>query len=55
VALHTRYFRNAKEVLDVVSPDHDKHFSDCLAERLKQLEKEDMLERQHQPQEIESK
>ena len=41
MALHTRYFQNAKEVLDVISPEHDKHFNECLAERLKQLEREE--------------
>ncbi|KAF7640378.1 hypothetical protein Mgra_00000199 [Meloidogyne graminicola] len=40
IALHTRYFNNAKEVLDVISPEHDKHFNEVLAERLKQLERE---------------
>uniref|UniRef100_A0A183CIQ0 DUF727 domain-containing protein n=1 Tax=Globodera pallida TaxID=36090 RepID=A0A183CIQ0_GLOPA len=39
VALHTRYFQNAKEVLKVISPDHAKHFTDCLAQRLSQLQR----------------
>ncbi|KAL3074026.1 hypothetical protein niasHT_035768 [Heterodera trifolii] len=39
VALHTRYFQNAKELLKMVSPDHDKHFTDCLAQRLSQLQR----------------
>jgi len=38
VELHTRYFNNAKEVLGLISPGHENHFSDCLAERLKELD-----------------
>jgi hypothetical protein len=55
--LHTRYFQNAKEVLDVISPGHDKHFNDCLTARLKQLEKEEEAQddRQKQQQEDEGK
>ncbi|CAK5030432.1 unnamed protein product [Meloidogyne enterolobii] len=48
IALHTRYFQNAKEVLDVISPEHDKHFNECLAERLKQLEREEEEEERRQ-------
>jgi len=56
VELHTRYFKNAKEVLDVISPGHSNHFEDCLTERLKQLqactnddEADTRLKQQHPP------
>uniref|UniRef100_A0A915E001 GSKIP domain-containing protein n=1 Tax=Ditylenchus dipsaci TaxID=166011 RepID=A0A915E001_9BILA len=39
VELHTRYFGNARQVLDVISPGHEAQFNDSLAERLKQLER----------------
>ncbi|KAI1732936.1 GSK3-beta interaction protein [Ditylenchus destructor] len=38
VEFHTRYFNNARELLDVVSPGHACQFSNRLAERLEQLE-----------------
>jgi hypothetical protein len=44
MTLHTRYFQNANEVLDVISPEHHKNFNECLAERLKQLEREEKEE-----------
>uniref|UniRef100_A0A915M3Y6 GSKIP domain-containing protein n=1 Tax=Meloidogyne javanica TaxID=6303 RepID=A0A915M3Y6_MELJA len=34
IALHTRYFQNAKEVLDVISPEHDKHFNESYLNTL---------------------
>ncbi|KAI6234568.1 Skp1-related protein [Aphelenchoides fujianensis] len=36
--LHTQYFNNARHLLDVISPGHNSHFNDCLAERLRQLQ-----------------
>ncbi|KAI6181168.1 GSK3-beta interaction protein [Aphelenchoides besseyi] len=38
VDLHTQYFRNAREVLDVISPGHSTYFNSCLTERLRQLQ-----------------
>lgn len=39
VDLHTRYYSNARELLENVSPNHAKHFTTALAERLAQLER----------------
>jgi len=36
--LHTRYFNNARELLETISPGHAYNFNDCLARRLEQLE-----------------
>lgn len=44
VDLHTCYFANARDALEQISPGHAWHFNDCLAERLKQLEKKDLEE-----------
>jgi len=38
VEFYTRYFANARELLENVSPGHAKHFTLRLAERLEQLE-----------------
>jgi hypothetical protein len=36
LGLHTKYFDNARQVLDVISPGHLNHFHDVLADRLRQ-------------------
>lgn len=38
VDLHTRYFENARKLLNVISPDHTTRFNECVAEKLKNLE-----------------
>ncbi|KIH45344.1 hypothetical protein ANCDUO_24616 [Ancylostoma duodenale] len=37
VDLHTRYFRNARELLSFISPDHATRFNECLANKLSEL------------------
>ncbi|KAK5967643.1 hypothetical protein GCK32_006193 [Trichostrongylus colubriformis] len=37
VDLHTRYFRNARELLSFISPDHATRFNECLATKLNEL------------------
>ncbi|ETN76083.1 hypothetical protein NECAME_11929 [Necator americanus] len=37
VDLHTRYFRNARELLSFISPDHATRFNECLANKLNEL------------------
>ncbi|KJH52805.1 hypothetical protein DICVIV_01012 [Dictyocaulus viviparus] len=37
VDLHTRYFRNARELLNFISPDHTTRFNECLAHKLNEL------------------
>lgn len=37
VDLHTRYFRNARELLSSISPDHTTRFNECLARKLSEL------------------
>jgi hypothetical protein len=36
LGLYTKYFDNARQVLDVISPGHLNHFHDVLADRLRQ-------------------
>uniref|UniRef100_A0A0K0DEW9 DUF727 domain-containing protein n=1 Tax=Angiostrongylus cantonensis TaxID=6313 RepID=A0A0K0DEW9_ANGCA len=37
VDLHTRYFRNARDLLSFISPDHTTRFNECLAHKLSEL------------------
>uniref|UniRef100_A0A1I7XE20 DUF727 domain-containing protein n=1 Tax=Heterorhabditis bacteriophora TaxID=37862 RepID=A0A1I7XE20_HETBA len=37
VDLHTRYYCNARELLNVISPDHTTRFNECVAEKLNKL------------------
>ncbi|PAV56246.1 hypothetical protein WR25_15687 [Diploscapter pachys] len=37
IGLHTMYYRNAAELLHVISPNHISRFNECVAERLTQL------------------
>lgn len=36
LGLHTKYFDNVRQVLDIISPGHANHFHDVLSDRLQQ-------------------
>ncbi|KAF1755527.1 hypothetical protein GCK72_011977 [Caenorhabditis remanei] len=37
ISLHTKYYRNARELLKFISPDHATKFNECVAEKLNKL------------------
>lgn len=37
VDLHTKYYENARALLEEISPAHAQYFNTCLSERLSQL------------------
>ncbi|CAI4222061.1 unnamed protein product [Auanema sp. JU1783] len=37
VELHTHYYKNARELLNIVSPDHATRFNECVAKKLELL------------------
>ncbi|CAI2352223.1 unnamed protein product [Caenorhabditis sp. 36 PRJEB53466] len=37
ISLHTKYYRNARELLKFISPDHTTRFNECVAEKLNRL------------------
>lgn len=37
ISLHTKYYRNARELLKFISPDHATRFNECVAQKLSKL------------------